>query len=83
MSGNIWKLSDQIDDMDVEMLRHDFITLREGMEYYQNMKQWYIAIGVAIVYLAISIVFKAWPWSWIIWVGYAVYRFTESRKAHG
>jgi hypothetical protein len=47
------------------------------------MKQWYIAIGVAIVYLAISIVFKAWPWSWIIWVGYAVYRFTESRKAHG
>ena len=34
MSGNIWKLSDQIDDMDVEMLRHDFITLREGMEYY-------------------------------------------------
>ena len=35
MSGNIWKLSDQIDDVDVEMLRHDFITLREGMEYYQ------------------------------------------------
>ena len=34
MSGNIWKLSDQIDDVDVEMLRHDFITLREGMEYY-------------------------------------------------
>ena len=34
MSGNIWKLADQIDDMDVEMLRHDFITLREGMEYY-------------------------------------------------
>ena len=34
MSGNIWKLSDQIDDMDVEMLRRDFITLREGMEYY-------------------------------------------------
>lgn len=34
MSGNIWKFSDQIDDVDVEMLRHDFITLREGMEYY-------------------------------------------------
>ena len=35
MSGDIWKFSDQIDDVDVEMLRHDFITLREGMEYYQ------------------------------------------------
>ena len=34
MSGNIWKFSDQIDDVDVEMLRHDFITFREGMEYY-------------------------------------------------
>ena len=34
MSGCIWKFSDQIDDVDVEMLRHDFITLREGMEYY-------------------------------------------------
>ena len=35
MSGDIWKFSDQIDDMDTEMLRHDFITLREGMEYYR------------------------------------------------
>ena len=34
MSGDIWKFSDQIDDVDVEMLRRDFITLREGMEYY-------------------------------------------------
>ncbi len=47
------------------------------------MKQWYIAIGAAIVYLAISMAFKAWSWSWILWVGYAVYRFTESRKFHG
>lgn len=35
MSGDIWKFSDQIDDVDTEMLRHDFITLREGMEYYR------------------------------------------------
>ena len=35
MSGDIWKFSDQIDDMDTEMLRHDFITIREGMEYYR------------------------------------------------
>ena len=35
MSGCIWRFSDQIDDVDVEMLRHEFITLREGMEYYR------------------------------------------------
>ena len=47
------------------------------------MKQWYIAIGVAIVYLAISLAFRTWSWSWIIWIAYAVYRFLESRKSHG
>jgi len=46
------------------------------------MKQWYIAIGVAIVYFAISMAFKAWSWSWILWVCYAVYRFTENRASH-
>ena len=35
MSGCIWRFSDQIDDVDVEMLRHEFITLRDGMEYYR------------------------------------------------
>ncbi|MSS14060.1 excisionase [Porcincola intestinalis] len=34
MSGCIWKFSDQIDDVDVEMLHRDFITFREAMEYY-------------------------------------------------
>lgn len=34
MSGCIWKFSDQIDDVDVEMLRRDFVTFREAMEYY-------------------------------------------------
>ena len=34
MSGSIWKFSDQIDDVDVEMLRRDFLTFREAMEYY-------------------------------------------------
>ena len=35
MSGCVWKFSDQIDDEDIEMLRHEFITLRQGMEYYR------------------------------------------------
>ena len=36
---------------------------------------WIIAIIVAAVYLAVSIVFHAWAYSWIIWVAYAIYRF--------
>jgi hypothetical protein len=47
------------------------------------MKQWYTAATVAIVYLVVSLAFKAWQWSWILWVGYGVYRLTENRKSHG
>ena len=36
---------------------------------------WVIAIIVAIVYLAVSIIFNAWAYSWLIWVAYAIYRF--------
>ena len=36
MSGCIWKFSDQIDEVDVEMLRRDFITFREAMK-----RPWY------------------------------------------
>ena len=34
------------------------------------MKQWYTAAAVAIVYLVVSLAFKAWQWSWILWIGY-------------
>ena len=36
---------------------------------------WVIAIIVAIVYLTVSIIFKSWTYSWLIWVAYAIYRF--------
>ncbi|EOQ38662.1 hypothetical protein SAMN02745978_00147 [Butyricicoccus pullicaecorum DSM 23266] len=38
-------------------------------------KNWMIAISVAIIYLAVSILFDLWFFSWIIWVAYAIYRF--------
>ena len=44
------------------------------------MKQWYIAIVVAVLYLAVSIAFKTWSWSWVIWIAYAAYRFWDSRN---
>ena len=36
---------------------------------------WAIALAVAAVYLAASVMFDAWAYSWIIWVAYAAYRF--------
>ena len=38
---------------------------------------WIIAISVAVVYLSISIIFDIWAYSWIIWVGYSIYRFIK------
>ncbi len=41
----------------------------------KKMMNWIIAIIVAIVYLTVSIIFKSWAYSWLIWVAYATYRF--------
>lgn len=41
----------------------------------EKIINWVIAIIVAIVYLTVSIIFKAWAYSWLIWVAYAIYRF--------
>jgi len=45
------------------------------------MKQWYIAIAEAIVYLAISLTLNVWSWSWFIWVIYALYRLWDNKKS--
>ncbi len=34
MSGNIWKYSGELDDWDIEFAQKDFITYREGCDYY-------------------------------------------------
>lgn len=34
MSGNIWKFSDQLDDADLDFARKEFITYKDGCEYY-------------------------------------------------
>ena len=40
----------------------------------KKMRNWIIAIIVAVIYLIVSIVFNAWAYSWLIWVAYAIYR---------
>lgn len=34
MSGNLWMFSDMLDDEDIEMLKRDFITYYQGVDYY-------------------------------------------------
>lgn len=34
MSGQAWKYSDQLDDMDLKMMKRDFFTYKIGMFYY-------------------------------------------------
>ena len=34
MSGNLWKVSDQLDDGDILMMQKEFVTLAEGADYY-------------------------------------------------
>lgn len=41
----------------------------------KKIMNWVIAIIVAIVYLTVSFLFDIWAYSWLIWVGYAIYRF--------
>ena len=35
MSGNIWMYSYDIDEQDIDMLQRDFITFKQGAEYYK------------------------------------------------
>ena len=34
MSGNLWMFSDMLDDEDIEILKHEFITYYQGADYY-------------------------------------------------
>lgn len=34
MAGNAWKYSGVLDDYDLAFLQHDFITIKQGVEYY-------------------------------------------------
>ncbi len=47
------------------------------------MKQWIIAISVAVMYLIVSFTFHLWTWSWVIWVLYAGYRLLENKMNQG
>lgn len=35
MSGNVWMFSDQIDDEDMEFMKHEFVTYSMACDYYR------------------------------------------------
>ena len=43
------------------------------------MKQLLIALLVVALYLAVSFLTHAWAWTWLIWAGYAIYRFVDGK----
>ena len=35
MSGSVWMFSDQIDDEDMDFMRHEFVTYSMASDYYR------------------------------------------------
>ena len=40
MSGNLWMFSDKLDDEDIEILKHEFITYYQGADYANRMERY-------------------------------------------
>ena len=45
-----------------------------------SVKQILIAVLTAIIYLGVSLLTDGWAWTWLIWVGYGIYRITDMIK---
>ena len=35
MSGNVWMFSDELDDEDIEFIKHEFVTYNMATDYYE------------------------------------------------
>ena len=44
------------------------------------MKQVFLAVAVAAVYLVLSLLTDGWAWTWIIWIVYGIYRIADMIK---
>ena len=49
---------------------------------HEKIMNWIIAIVVALLYIAISLISQKWQYTWIIWVVYCAYRTVESIINH-
>ena len=45
MSGNLWMFSDKLDDEDIEIMKHEFITYYQGADYYGLGLKMFTQIG--------------------------------------
>ena len=39
MSGNVWMFSDELDDEDIEFIKHEFVTYNMATDYYELICQ--------------------------------------------
>ncbi len=65
-----------------EPLLSDVVKVSAG-EIHRKKKimNWIIAVIVAAVYLAVSVLSERWDITWVIWIIYCLYRvFTEQKK---
>ena len=46
----------------------------------EREKSWSVALATVAVYLGFSFVFDAWKYSWLIWVGYAIFRGMQRKE---
>ena len=52
MSGSVWMFSDQIDDEDMDFMRHEFVTYSMASDYYglglKPVPGWHMNVGPSI-----------------------------------
>lgn len=52
MSGSVWMFSDQIDDEDMDFMRHEFVTYSMASDYYglglKPVTGWHMNVGLSI-----------------------------------
>lgn len=52
MSGSVWMFSDQIDDEDMDFMRHEFVTYSMASDYYRlglkPVPGWHTNVGQSI-----------------------------------
>ena len=49
MAGNAWKYSHKLDDVDLEFLQHDFITIKQGVNYYGFSERPFLRISFQFI----------------------------------
>lgn len=60
---------------DSDALIHDLVDVSvKEQQRKTRLHNWVIAITVALIYLAVSLLTRKWEYTWVIWLAYCFYR---------